>query len=75
MIITATEFKSNMGRYLEMVDKEDIVITRNGKRIAKLTAASKDKSDILQALTGIVPAGVSLENAREERLRKYENRD
>jgi prevent-host-death family protein len=73
MIITATEFKSNLGRYLELVDKEDIVITRNGKRIAKLIAANKDKSDILRALTGIIPADVSLETAREERLRKYES--
>ena len=75
MIITATEFKSNLGRYLELVDKEDIMITRNGKRIAKLTAAAKDRTDILSALTGIVPSDVSLETAREERLRKYENRD
>lgn len=75
VIITATEFKSNLGRYLEMVETEDIVITRNGKRIAKLTDAAKDKTDILCALTGIVPADASLEKAREEKLRKYENHD
>ena len=75
MIITATEFKSNLGHYLELVDKQDIVITRNGKRIAKLTAATKDRSDILRALTGIVPSDVSLETAREERRRKYESGD
>jgi prevent-host-death family protein len=74
MIITATEFKSNLGRYLDLVGEEDIVITRNGKRIAKLTDAAKDKTDILLALTGIVPANVSLEEMREERLRKHENR-
>ena len=74
MIITATELKSNLGRYLELVDKEDIVITRNGKHIAKLTAAAKDRTDILSALIGIVPSDVSLETVREERLRKYENR-
>ena len=75
MIITATEFKSNLGHYLEAVEKEDIIITRNGKRIAKLTDATKDKSDILEALTGIIPSDVSLEESREERLRKYENHD
>jgi prevent-host-death family protein len=74
MIITATEFKSNLGRYLDLVGDEDIVITRNGKRIAKLTDAAKDKTDILRALTGIVPSDVSLEEAREERMRKHENR-
>jgi prevent-host-death family protein len=74
MIVTATEFKSNLGRYLDLVGKEDIVITRNGKRIAKLTDAAKDKTDILRALTGIVPPNVSLKEMREERLRKHENR-
>ena len=73
MIVTATEFKSNLGRYLEMVEKEDIVITRNGKRIAKLTDAAKDKTDILRSLTGIVPSSVSLKQEREERLHRYEN--
>ena len=75
MIITATEFKSNLGHYLALVETEDIVITRNGKRIAKLTDAAKDKTDILHALTGILPSDVSLENTREERLHTYENRD
>ena len=74
MIVTATEFKTNLGRYLELVDKEDIIITRNGKRIARLTDAAKDKTDILQSLTGIIPSGVSLEKEREERLGKYEDR-
>ena len=74
MIVTATEFKSNLGRYLGLVGTQDIVITRNGKRIAKLTDAAKDKADILRALTGIVPPHASLEDAKEDRLRKYEDR-
>lgn len=74
MEVSATEIKKNFGRYLELVKNEDIVITRNGKRIAKLTDAAKDKSDILQALTGIIPSNVSLDQARKERMEKYENR-
>lgn len=74
MVVTATELKSNLGRYLEMVENEDIVITRNGKRVARLTDAAKDKTDILRNLTGIVPSDVSLEQARRERLRRHENR-
>ena len=74
MLVTATEFKSNLGRYLGLVGTQDIVITRNGKRIAKLTDAAKDKTDILRALIGIVPSQVSLEDAKDERLRKYEDR-
>lgn len=36
MIVTATEFKTNFGKYLDMIAKEDIFITRNGKTIAKV---------------------------------------
>jgi hypothetical protein len=74
MIITASEFKSNLSRYFDMAGKEGIVIARNGKHIAEPTNAAKDKVDILRSLTGIVPSNVSMEEAREERLRKHENR-
>ena len=38
MTITATEFKKNLGKYLELASKEDILITKNGKTIAVLKA-------------------------------------
>ena len=37
MIITATEFKTNLGKYLEIAASQDIFITKNGKSIARLT--------------------------------------
>ena len=38
LIITATELKLNLGKYLDMaVDKNDVVITKNNKKIARLT--------------------------------------
>lgn len=36
--ITATELKSNLGKYLDYVtEQNDVVITKNGKKIARLT--------------------------------------
>ena len=35
MIVTATEFKSNLGKYLDMVATQDVYITKNGKNIAR----------------------------------------
>jgi len=67
MIITSTEFKTNMGKYLDLIDQEEIIITRNGKRVAKLVDAS-DKSDLIKSLKGILPAGATMEEAKEERL-------
>lgn len=66
MIVTATEFKTNLGHYLELVMKEDIVITRNGKRIAKLTNITDDRAEILNSLTGILPPDVSSEEEKEK---------
>jgi antitoxin (DNA-binding transcriptional repressor) of toxin-antitoxin stability system len=76
MLITATEFKSNIGRYLTLVATEDIFITRNGKSVAKLSNTKKDKVDIMKSLFGILPNdGTTLEQAREERLARYETAD
>ena len=75
MIITATDFKKNIGKYLKFAAKEDIIITKNGKRIAKLSDAAKDKTDIVQSLIGILPDSISESEAREERLAKHERCD
>lgn len=55
MTITATEFKKNLGKYLELAIKEDIVITKNGKRIAILKSASEidEKLAWLDSIVGI----------------------
>lgn len=70
MTITATEFKSNLGKYLEMATSQDIFITKNGKNIARLTSPVVNKLELLEDLVGIVPQEqMSDENAiREERL-------
>ena len=70
MIVTATEFKSNLGKYLKLAARQDIFITRNGKNIARLTSPTVDKLAILDNLVGIIPAQDAMdeEAAREERL-------
>ena len=46
MEITATELKLNLGKYLEAANSEDIVITKNGKGIARLTGINMFKYDL-----------------------------
>lgn len=36
MEVNSTDLKTNFGKYLELVQEEDIVVTRNGKPVAKL---------------------------------------
>ena len=55
MIVTATEFKTNLGKYLELAVTQDIFITKNGKNIARLTSPSVNKLAVLDNLVGIAP--------------------
>lgn len=36
-VVTATEFQNNVGKYLKLAQREDVIITRNGVRVARLT--------------------------------------
>lgn len=70
MSITATELKCNLGKYLLLAATEDIYITRNGKVVAKLSNPYQDRVDIAKSLFGSIPADMTLEEAREKRLKK-----
>lgn len=38
MIIKSTDFKTNLGKYLDQVENEDIYVLRNGKPVAKMVS-------------------------------------
>ncbi|MCI9006170.1 MAG: type II toxin-antitoxin system prevent-host-death family antitoxin [Lachnospiraceae bacterium] len=67
MSITATELKLNLGKYLQLAENEDIYITRNGKVIAKLSNPNVDRVEIAKSLLGVIPADITLEEARAEK--------
>ena len=73
MIVTATEFKTNFGKYLDMLTKEDIFITRNGKTIAKVINPQVSAVDSLREMLKNVPSDIDMDSLREERLSKYED--
>lgn len=66
--ISVSELKLNPGKYVSMVNNEDVYITKNGKLVAKLTTAKPDKVAAAKALFGLLPSDVDLDKAREERL-------
>lgn len=68
--ISVSELKTNAGKYVMMAREQDILITKNGKVVAKLVTAKVDKKAALDHLLGLFPDGrdVDLEKAREERL-------
>ncbi len=73
MIVTATEFKTNFGKYLDLVAQEDIFITKNGKTIAKVINPQISAVDSLRGMLKTAPSDLDTKSLREERLTKYEN--
>lgn len=78
MVITATEFKLNMGKYLELVQTEDITITKNGKRVGVLVNPGVNT---VRSLRGSLKLSEEMQDMdykeiKEMRLReKYEDND
>jgi prevent-host-death family protein len=58
VIVNATDLKNNLGKYLRLSAREEIIIYSNGRKVARLSAYE----DIEQAGTG---NGSVLENARQ----------
>ncbi len=75
MTITATELKMNISKYLAISFDEDVFISKNGKIVAKLSNPFEDRIKIAESLHGILSGDVSLEEARDERVKKYESID
>lgn len=64
MTVTATELKSNLGHYLSIAQTEDIIISKNGRPVARLTTPEPSKVERMQALFGILPSSVTVDDAR-----------
>lgn len=70
--ISVSELKTNTGKYVAMAMDEDIMITKNGKVVAKLVTAKVDKKAALEHLISLFPKdglNIDPEKVREERLR------
>ena len=70
MNISATELKNNMSKYIALSKKEDILITKNGKVVSKLTNPYKNRIEKARGLFGIIPSDFDADAALEERIKK-----
>ena len=68
MIVNATDFQNNVGKYLALADSEEVVILRNGRQIARLLGIEKTVSFLSDKLLGILPGDIDVSDYREERL-------
>ncbi len=62
MYVNATDVKNNFGFYLEMLSREDVIVLRNGKPFARLTAHKEWEQGLR---LGDAPAEYGYEDASE----------
>lgn len=71
MTITATEFKKNLGKYMQLALSEDVYITKNGTVLVKMSNPNKDKVDILNSLVGAAEDnGMTVDEIKAARLER-----
>ena len=80
MVVTATDFKMNLGKYLSSVIDEEVIISKNGKPIAKLVPYKEYVSDSLIGVLSDVELPDDFKGdyrglIREMRGKDYENLD
>lgn len=70
MAITTAELQENLSKYLILAATEEILIMENGKIIAMLSNPNQNRVEMAQSLFGILPADITLEESKKERLAK-----
>ena len=76
MEVTATEFRINLGHYLDLSGKEEIWIRKNGKRVARLVGANSSSVDAISGILKEASSGPSDRHTiREKRLSAHEVHD
>ena len=79
MQIALSDLKVNVGKYVDLADAEDVIITKYGKPAAKIVRFDKEpwylkkvpeKVTSVEQLFGTLPSDIDLEDVRTERLTK-----
>ena len=79
MQIALSDLKVNVGKYVDLADTEDVVITKYGKPAAKIIRFDKEpwymkklpeKITSVESLFGTIPNDIDLDDVRMERLTK-----
>lgn len=68
MSITIQDLEQNTAKYINLSQREDILISVNGTVVAKLSNPNSSRVEKIKTLFGILPEDASLEKSREERL-------
>jgi prevent-host-death family protein len=79
MHVALSDLKVNVGKYVDLADTEDVIITKYGKPAAKIIRYNKEpwymkklpeKITSVEELFGTLPNDIDLDDVRTERLAK-----
>lgn len=79
MQVALSDLKVNVGKYVDLAETEDVIITKYGKPAAKIIRFDKepwylkkipDKITSVEQLFGTLPNDVDIDDVRRERLIK-----
>ena len=68
MIATATQFKKNLGHYLDLAAQEDVYVTRHGRETVRISNPARERVTLLDQLVGLATATLTGEEVRADRL-------
>jgi prevent-host-death family protein len=77
MQVALSELKINVGKYVDLAETEDVIITKYGKPAAKIIRFDKEpwrpkpipeKITSIEQLIGIVPCDMDLDEIKTERI-------
>lgn len=70
MVITASEFKKNLGKYIDLAEVEDIYITKNGKQRIKISSAkNRPLAFIDSVFSNVELSDTEIEDLKWDRLK------
>ena len=79
MQVALTDLKVNVGKYVDLAETEDVIITKYGKPAAKIIRYDKEPWYLktmpetvtsIEQLFGTLPSDIDLDDVRTERLSK-----
>lgn len=69
LVITATELKQNLSKYLKIAQKREILITKNGRTVNKLANMQQERWDKLMKLLSLVKGAEHVTDEELEEMR------
>jgi len=79
MLVALSELKADVGKYVDLAETEEVIVTKDGKPAAKIVRYHKEpryskkipeKITSIEQLFGTLPNDIDLDDIRAERLTK-----